>query len=299
MTSSALSIARELVAQGLSFAEAGNFPEARASLENAVAADPTYEPAYAPLARQCLAMRDLAAAVRFASEGLRISPENIDCREIRAQARLGLCDFRGSSADADRVLARDGQRLAARMCKVDALLAQGHVNEAVLLLKEARKSDSRNVGILLVLGTAYQLQGDVARARDTYVEAGELEPLNWQVYLALAGLELVCRNHEAGLMAIDLAIGLGGETPTAHCLRGTFLTRLGRPEEAKLALVTALEGNPNDGVGWVSLAELEALTPSSREAAAKHARIAAKLAPDGNISRRAQRLLRDLGVAVR
>lgn len=287
--------AEHLMNFAICYAFEGDRASARTLLEGAVAVDPSYEPAYGALARHCEIMGDYVAAERYATEGLRLFPANVPCYETRAAARLAMLKFDGTATDADAALRLDPKSVDAMLCKAAVLIARQRTPEAVDVLGQAQDIEPENAEVVLALGNAHQLTGQLELAESSYQRARELEPANWRVYQSFAGLELVRGNAAAGLENAELALELQ-DAPILRFLRGSFLAKLGRGPEAKEEFSKATAANPLDALSWVGLAELEAAQAADRTAALQHAREALKLDPDGVAGERAQRVIQRLGV---
>ncbi len=178
--------------------------------------------------------------------------------QATAFAELGALRLEAAEAAAAEALRLDPSLVGARVCRASVLMAQRRSDEAIAVLEEAARLAPADATVLLSLGMAEQARGDLERARSLIVRSGELRPLDWQVYLALAGLELAAARPESGLRDADLAIALGGDVPNAHLLRGIFLAKLGRAKEAKEALASAAAVGPEDSLARALLERLQA-----------------------------------------
>lgn len=272
----------------------GDRDNARTLLEGAVAIDPFYEPAYGALARHCLIMGDYKAAVRYATEGVHLFPNNVPCFEARALARLAMLDLDGANEDALKATELDPKSTDGMLCQSNVLLARSQPSKAIELLERARQNDPDNCEVLLTLGNAFQMDRRLADAESCFRRASELQPLNWRVYQCLAALELIRENPEPGLDYVEAALELQN-APVLHCLRGSCLAKLSRPEEAKGEFALATAANPLDAISWVSLAGIEAENPQERTKAVEHAKRALALEPNGPVGERARQILRQFG----
>jgi len=286
--------ARHLTNLGICYAFEGERPTARTLIEGAIATDPNYEPAYGALARHCVIMGDHRAAERYATEGLRLFPVNLPCREARALARLAMLNLDAAAADAESALQLDPQSVDALQCKAAVLLARQQVGPALEVLQQAESIAPDDAEVLLSAGSAHQIVGDFEAAEERFQKAREFEPANWRVYQALAALALVREEAAAGLEHVDLALELQ-DAPVLHYLRGALLRLEGRDGEAKEEFKRATQASPIDALSWVELAELEARVPAERAAAIEHARAAERLDPEGEVGKRSRRVRADLG----
>lgn len=295
MTETSAPTPAELTARAQALAAKGDAGASRKLLERALTRDPEHEPAYSLLARQCLVLGDLEAAYGYATLGLRRFPKNAACWEARALVCLALLNRQEAERDVDTALRLDPALIEARVCKASLLLARRQPAPALDVLAPARELAPDAPAVYLTLGAAYQMKHDLDRARTCFVRAGELQPLDWRVYQALAGLDLEQESWEGGLGHADLALKLGGDTADVHRTRGLFLAKLGRLDEARTEFETVTRRNPGDASGWLFLAEAEAAVPSEQAAARRHARHIIESFPGTNPARAAERILQRLG----
>jgi len=175
------------------------------------------------------------------------------------------------------------------------LLAREKTQDAIQVLLKAHTVEPENVDVLLALGEAFQVSGDLEQADRLFTAAYQLAPLNWRVFQAFSGLEIPRGNAEAGLKAADMAFERKAEAPILHFLRGTHLARLRRLDEARKEFKLATDANPIDCLSWLSLAEIESEDPAENAAAAEHARKALELDSTGRVAERARRVLQKVG----
>lgn len=276
--------------QGLYLGAKGDAAGSRKVLEYSLSLDPFQELALAPLARQCLLLDDLGSAYGYATLGVEWFPKNAACHEIRGIIALRLCDLAQAEREADLALNLNPTLVEARICRASIHLVKLEPQPAIALLKRALIREPDNVAVLLTLGSAYQINHQPTEARSCLIKAGELQPLNWQVYEALAGLDLEQEKWENALVHIDLGIKLGGNTPTAHRTRGVCLGKLGRLKEAQTEFKRVTQDNPDDAAAWLFLAAAEAALPTQQAAARRHARHVMQAFPDTSFARAAQKI---------
>lgn len=282
--------AENLTNLGICYAFEGDGKDARTLLEGAVAVDPAYEPAYGALARHCMIMGDYDAADRYATEGLRIFPQNIPCLEARALAHLARLDMDQAETDAVALLLLDKDSVDGRLCLASVRMARQRIPEAITILQQARDIEPQNVEVLLALGNAYQMHGQLWKVDPCYNQAEKLNPTNWRVYQSRAGLCLIRDQWEQGLKQVDIALELY-DAPVLRYLRGSLLSGMGKSAEAVVEFKLAVKQNPLDALSWISMAELEDRVPAERAKAIEHARKALSLAGSGPVADRANRVL--------
>jgi tetratricopeptide (TPR) repeat protein len=280
---------------GVQLALRGDHTAACDSYAKALAVDPAFQPVYCLLADAYFRLGDCLSAVEVATVGIELDPEDADCHEVRAQARLALFDFAAAETDADRALELDRELVDARITKATLLLMKGDTDRAMELLEEARTLEPENAEVHLGIGAVHQSQERWEQAQRAYSEAGGHDPTNWLVYHSFTGLLLERGDPKVALVSADVALRLSDNMPAAHALRGAAMAKLGMYREAKTDWAKAVDGNPLDALSLVCLAECEAVVPAERDAALDHAREALRLAPAGPVAYRANRVLQRLG----
>ena len=271
----------------------GEQKNARTLLEGAISVDASYRPAYGALAKHCVVMGDYVAAERYASEGLRIFPNDLPCFEARSLARVSVRNFDGSYADAEEALKLNARSVDGMLCKASVLATRGDLTKAKALLENALQIEPANIEVILTLGNVCQIEGDTEKAEACFQNGLNLHPLDWRVYYFLALLDLLKSRFAEGLSHVDKAIQLQ-DVPFLHCVRGNLLVKLGRLDEAKMEFTIAATTNPSDVYSLIGLAEIESQNPAERSQAVEHAKRVLSLDQKGAPAERARQLLKSL-----
>ena len=129
----------------------------------------------------------------------------------------------------------------------------GRYEDAVRVFERSTRRTPSGAGFSN-LGTCYYFAGRYADAARAFEKATELSPqdyLYWRnlgdAYRWIAGRETDARRaYERAIALSDEAIRLNGGDAVAHASRASSLAKLGRPREARAAILRTLELEPRD-----------------------------------------------------
>jgi Flp pilus assembly protein TadD len=153
---------------------------------------------------------------------------------------------RNESPEADAAFARvaelDPTRVDARVKLIESAINKTKFDEAVAHGEAARKVDPKNTAALTALGLAYQLKGDVEKARQAYEQALAANPTyvpasnNLALLLSESGVD-----QKAALQHAAVALKGAPNDPHVKDTAGWILFRVGQYAEAfKLLTESAL-----------------------------------------------------------
>ena len=151
------------------------------------------------------------------------------------------------------------------------LFAKKSYTEALLAYEKCITVQLHNRPVLyLRLGETHGRLKQWSVAKDWFNKALEIDPVNGQAQLGLAGVLLPVRKNQQALEHAMAAIGLNYHNPQAHHLAGTALHRLGRINEAVDALNIAVAQNPVFPAAHERLAKIYENRLKNSEKAAWH-----------------------------
>ncbi|MBL8200634.1 MAG: tetratricopeptide repeat protein [Chromatiales bacterium] len=216
-----------------------------------VAVRPDDAEASAALVQNLLAQRDLEAAEAEAKRGIEAGKGN-----PLAEQQLGsVLQARGSSAEAlaryRAALEKDPQQLQALEGLTGILLDSGRGAEAIDILK-AYPPDDLNASLLL--GRAYNRQGNVAAARAVHEQAIRLAPGDARAYLALAALSPTDSAEQ--MATLQRASKALPDNPTIAVFLGSLYQRKGRVDDAIAVYEAVLAKNAGDNLVLNNLVSL-------------------------------------------
>ncbi|MGA9336039.1 MAG: tetratricopeptide repeat protein, partial [Rudaea sp.] len=136
-------------------------------------------------------------------------------------------------------------------------IAQGHAEEAVTLLSQARQLQSRDPLVHFALARAYELVHDRAQAlasmRQACVEGPELA----DCWYALGRMLFDSGQLEAGIGALRHALTLAPDHANARTLLATILNLDGHSDQAQQEYRQILARSAHSGAAWWGLATLK------------------------------------------
>ena len=133
------------------------------------------------------------------------------------------------------------------------LVTQGDLDQAEQLLRQLVNSDCSLPMAWMNLAVLVGDRGDKEERLRLLHHAQELDPHNAQVLLNLATAYLENSDCDSAEALLRQVLSLDADLVEAHHALGVVLTKAGRPDEARLALATALQLNPDH---WQSLDKL-------------------------------------------
>ncbi len=188
-------------------------------------ADRTLDPRIEASPRQRALALMIRASVRHAqgkaqeaaadeAEAAKLDPRSAELPYLLGRRKLRDGDAAGAVDAFQKAISLDGKRVAFYVDLVQALLAQdGGPKKAIDLLQGAVARLGDNPRLALLLGQAYQAQGDADRAQGQFERSIQLGRPFPDARVALARLRLSQKNVGQALAELDLAIreyGVGG-----------------------------------------------------------------------------------------
>ena len=269
---------------GIAYYEAGEYTDARHSLEAAVRANPKDNNAKFYLAKDLIKLRDFGPAAAHLQELTRRDPNNQEFWYMLGNVYLQL-----SEAALAKVDAIDPNSVLSHEIRGDIMASMKNFDGALVEYKKAVDIAPHQTGTHYKLGDAYWQLDDWADATDQFQAELANDPGNCNAQWKLGNilLEQHLRPEEA-LDDINKALQTCPDLTEARPDRATALIRLNRYEEAVPDLKTSIQANPNEprlhfmlaqsyrGMGKISDANVEMetfgkLEQNARAAEAKHA----------------------------
>ena len=178
---------------------------------------------------------------------LALEPDHPEANRHQAEVLALLGDTAGAVRCWRRIVMRTkGQDLDALTGLGISLSGDGQHTQAIQILQEVARRNTRSAAALGDLGMAFLSAGDMQRAVDTFKRALQIEPRSAQAYCGLGiAYERERRWHEAA-QAFRATEQLAPESPTGPLNLGLALRELGDREGARRALLRAAALDPND-----------------------------------------------------
>jgi tetratricopeptide (TPR) repeat protein len=181
-------------------------------------------------------------------------------------------------------LVEDPEFAVAHAALARCLLAQSQLEDALREAEEAVRLDPSRANNHHVLGLVLLQKGRVREAEEAARQAIAIDPHEAEFHGLLAGVHLARKRWEDVLEVTSEALALDPNHLYCANLRAVALVHLGRKDEAKATLGTALSEDPDDALthanqGWTYLHEGDAVR------AEEHFRESLRLEPDGEWAR--------------
>ncbi|MGE5492738.1 MAG: XrtA/PEP-CTERM system TPR-repeat protein PrsT [Actinomycetota bacterium] len=264
--------------RGRTLAAMGDAAGARKSFEQALAANPSYFPAIAGLARLDMAAGQPEEAKKRFERILSSDPRN-------SQALLALADLkRQAGAKPQEVAALLNRAVVAvpnepapRLFLIDHYLRNNDVPHAVAAAQEAVSAMPDRPDLLNALGRAQQAGKDYQQALATYGKWAALDRSSPEPYLRMADIHLANGNREAAVGSLKKSLELAPIAPVAIRLHGV-LQGQGEAEAERFAAAW-LKDHPKDASFLYYLGD-QALVKKDYDTASRHYKAALEIQPD-------------------
>ncbi len=173
---------------------------------------------------------------------------------------------------------------------VDVLLDAGRAHEALTLAESLDRSFSRCAPVVNRVGLARMAVGDTEGAAEAFQRAVTLDPRDAAPLVNQARLARQRGDLPGARVALERALGLSPESPTAWLAYGVVLSDLGNPG-ARAAIIRASQLAPDDAGPFAAQGDMD-LREGNWAGAAESFREALTRAPDDAAART------NLGVAL-
>lgn len=236
----------------------GDRQKAREHFEAALKLSPAYMPALSALAALDAAdKRPQDTLARFES-ALKKEPRSIPIH----MALIGLRQQAGAPLDElqERLVAaikQSPEALAPRLALVRLYLDNKDTKRALAAAQEGSATIPDNAEMLLALAQVQQATGDFNQALATAGKAATLQPDSPAPLLRMAELQLAQKDASAALQTLKKALG---SRPDSAQLQAAFVAtaaRVGRPDEARIALASLQQQFPKNAGLLVLEGDLE------------------------------------------
>jgi len=173
----------------------GDFVQARAAFERAVAKDPGAAALRFKLARITAQLDDADGAVRHAEAGLAIDPDNEAGRLFLGRLHRIRHDVPG----VERALRdSEGRPVSgdAALLLNQVYLEQGRLEDALAVSRSLLEAEPENLGAYMALATVYERQGRFEEAEEVLRQALDLQPDRFVLYSRLARMRRARSDRE-------------------------------------------------------------------------------------------------------
>ena len=247
-----------------------------AAFHKALAADPSYAPAYVGLGMATISLPSdsggLGAPVyqesmSYVDRAIELAPQLSIAYSARGIFRLEHQDWRGAQADIAQAATLDPRDSQAQRYLSRYLASQGLLTEAVAASRRAIEIDPLDIFALENLANFLAASADYAGAREALRRAREINPADWDLWYEY-GLVEVLSGHSAEALAASRQISLEGyrwtvaamahhsqgEVAEARRLTADLIKKYGHSEPYAVARVLAWCGDTERAFEWLTRA---------------------------------------------
>lgn len=236
-------VALQLIAAQLQLDDANR---RRASLERALAAEPTHRLARLALAQHELAMEHPARALALAEPLLNEKPDFAGAWLVKARALEALGERVASQRTVEQAFARLHLVPTVAREAVGASRRRDRVEEAIARARMALSLRFDDTGTRRSLASMLADRGEVEEAIDQYKKVLALDPLDLSTVLRLAELQAANGKAADARAGFERARQLSPDEYDVHEREGRALLHLGDREAALVAFSTSLRLRPQN-----------------------------------------------------
>ncbi|MDW7649692.1 MAG: tetratricopeptide repeat protein [Nitrospiraceae bacterium] len=225
--------------------DAGNGAEAAVSLERAIAANATFEPAYLSLASIYESLQDSGRAIAVLRKYLQtVNPRNRDIRNQVVRLHVATKDYQGARKELGELLAGDPADLDAQLRLALLYGEEKDYPKAIDQLIEILKVRPTELKIRDYLGFLYEESKDTKKALETYTFNVQLEPSYFEGHLHLGVLLYRLKQLPEATNHLIKAITINPKQPEAHIILGLTYWQKDQFDDAARVLEEGIGQNP-------------------------------------------------------
>ncbi|MEK7235922.1 MAG: tetratricopeptide repeat protein [Nitrospirota bacterium] len=225
--------------------DAGKGEEAAASLERAIVANASFEPAYLALASIYESRQDQGQAVAVLRKYLQsVNPRNRDIRHQLVRLYVAAKDFQGARKELGELLAEDSSDLDAQLRLALVYGEEKEYPKAIDQLTKILQARPTELKIRDYLGFLYEEAKDTKKAIETYTFNVQLEPSYFEGHLHLGVLFYRLKQFPEAITHLTKAITINPKQPEAHIVLGLTYLQKNQFDDAARVLEEGISQNP-------------------------------------------------------
>ncbi|MCX5723081.1 MAG: tetratricopeptide repeat protein [Nitrospirae bacterium] len=225
--------------------DAGKGEEAALSLERAIAANVSFEPAYLALASIYESLQDQGRAVAVLRKYLQgVNPKNRDIRHQLVRLSVAAKDYQTARKELGDLLAEDPSDLDAQLRLALLYGEEKDYPKAIDQLNQILKARPTELKIRDYLGFLYEESKNTKKALETYTFNVQLEPSYFEGHLHLGVLLYRLKQLPEAIHHLTKAITINPKQPEAHIVLGLTYLQQDQFDEAARILEEGLSQNP-------------------------------------------------------
>ena len=255
-----LAEAEQAVKQGLKYAsdspigyyylgrisiEAGNAEQALDSFDRAIAANPSFEPAYLAQASFYESRQEKEKAIAVLQKYLqRVNPRNKDIRQHLIQLYVTTKDYAGGLAELEKMLEEDPGDLDAQLRMALIYGEKKEFSKAIDQLTSILKARPAEIKVRDYLGYLYEETKEFPKAIDAYQFNIQLDPTFTESHIHLGVLQYRLKKFPEAITHLSEAVRLTPQQPEPHIMLGLALLQTDQFEKASQAFEEGIRHNP-------------------------------------------------------
>ena len=225
--------------------DAGKGEEAAASLERAIAANASFEPAYHALASIYETRQTQDRAIAILRKYLQtVNPRNRAIRHQLVRVYMTAKDYQGARKELNELLAEDPSDLDAQLRMALLYGEEKEYPKAIDQLTQVLKARPTELKIRDYLGFLYEESKDTKKAIETYTFNIQLEPTYFEGQLHLGLLFYRLKQFPEAITHLTQARRINPKQPEAHIVLGLTYLQNNQFDDAAAALEEGISQNP-------------------------------------------------------
>jgi tetratricopeptide (TPR) repeat protein len=227
--------------------DAGKGEEAAASLERAIAANASFEPAYVALASIYESRQQQDQAIAVLRKYLQaVKPRSREIRHQLVRLYVATKDYQGARKELNELLAEDPSDLDAQLRLALLYGEEKEYPKAIDQLIQILKARPTELKIRDYLGFLYEESKDTKKAIETYTFNVQLEPSFFEGHLHLGLLYYRLKQFPEAVTHVTKAITINPKQPEAHIVLGLIYMQKDQFDDAAKALEEGIGQNPKN-----------------------------------------------------
>jgi tetratricopeptide (TPR) repeat protein len=218
--------------------------------------------------------------MRYAQQGLRVSPDQSDLRIALGNARMRKRDFSGAASEFEAVLKAQPNNQIARyrlgLAQANLYMSQNKPDRAIQVINQQIRDFPDQNEPYETLGQIYLAQKNYAKAEESFRKALTIDKNSLRAYGLLGQLFMIQKSQDKAIQEFTNALKVNPKFIQAHILMATIYESKNDREKAKSHYREALKINPESPVAANNLAWILAESGSNLDEALKLAQTAAR-----------------------
>lgn len=225
--------------------EAGNAEQALASFDHAIAANPSFEPAYLAQASFHESRQEKDKAIAVLQKYLQhVNPRNKDIRQHLIQLYVATKDYAGGLAELEKMLEEDPGDLDVQLRMALIYGEKKEFAKAIDQLTSILEARPAELKVRDYLGYLYEETKEFPKAIEAYQFNIQLDPTFTESHIHLGVLQYRLKRFPEAIMHLSEAVRLAPKQPEPHIVLGLAYLQTEQFEKATQAFEEGIRHNP-------------------------------------------------------